>query len=121
MPHEFQVPATGNVDNYYIIAKGNFAEDTWASFAEVRPSNRPVVHHMRVWIRPPGSHWLEGLDYGVPMSLTEAFKKSRAAGARAAAGPDQEILAKYNPGLEPQNFAHRRRRQVHPERLGHRI
>jgi hypothetical protein len=105
MPHPFQVPATGDVDNYYIIAKGNFTEDTWLSSAEVRPSNRQVVHHMRVWIRPPGSHWLEGLDYGVPMSLTEAFKKPRVAAARAASGPDQEILAKYNPGLEPQSFA----------------
>jgi hypothetical protein len=104
MPHEFPVPASGDVDNYYIVAKGNFTQDTWASFAEVRPSNRQVVHHMRVWIRPPGSHWLEGLDYGVPMSLTEAFTKSRAS-ARSASGPDQEILAKYNPGLEPQNFA----------------
>jgi hypothetical protein len=102
MPHEFQVPATGDVDNYYIVAKGNFTEDTWLSSAEVRPSNRQVVHHMRVWIRPPGSHWLEGLEYGVPLSLTEAFKKP---GARGASGPNQEILAKYNPGLEPQNFA----------------
>jgi len=104
MPHEFQVPATGDVDNYYIIAKGSFTEDTWASSAEVRPSNRQVVHHMRVWIRPAGSHWLEGLEYGVPMSLTEAFKTSRA-GARSNSGADQEILAKYNPGLEPQSFA----------------
>jgi hypothetical protein len=100
MPHPFQVPATGDVDNYYIVAKGNFTEDTWLSSAEVRPSNRQVVHHMRVWIRPPGSHWLEGLDYGVPLSLTEASKKPR-----AVAGPTQEILAKYNPGLEPQSFA----------------
>ncbi len=104
MPHPFQVPASGDVDNYYIVAKGNFAEDTWLSSAEVRPSNRQVVHHMRVWIRPPGSHWLDGLNYGVPLSLTDAFKL-RTPGARSASGPTQEILAKYNPGLEPQSFA----------------
>jgi hypothetical protein len=106
MPLDYQVPLKGDVDNLYIIAKGNFTEDTWAEAAEVRPSNRQVVHHMRVWIRPPGSHWLDGVPYGTPVPLGTALAQFRQQPRQnAEIDNTQEIIAKYNPGLEPQHFA----------------
>jgi hypothetical protein len=111
MPVDQEVPATGTIDNYYVIVQGGFAEDTWLTAAEVRPTNRSVVHHMRVWVRPPGIRWLEGAPYGVPVPLN--FRLQGAAGRgkggprvdeAAPAGAVQEIIAKYNPGVDPQVF-----------------
>ncbi len=107
MPKDQDIPATGIIDNYYVIVKGNFTEDTWLTAAEVRPSNRSVVHHMRVWIRPPGTNWLRGAEYGVPVPL--GFRGTPNPGSPTVGGPApngavQEILAKYNPGVEPQVF-----------------
>ena len=45
MPEPFEVPATGAVDYQYIRVPTNFTEDKWVQMAEVRPSNRAVVHH----------------------------------------------------------------------------
>jgi hypothetical protein len=106
MSKDQEIPATGIIDNYYVIVKGNFTEDTWLTAAEVRPSNRGVVHHMRVWVRPPDSHWLEGAPYGEPVPLNFGFGAPRG-GPRVDAAPKtqvQEILAKYNPGVDPQYF-----------------
>jgi hypothetical protein len=108
MPKDQEIPASGIIDNYYVIVKGNFTEDTWLTAAEVRPSNRSVVHHMRVWIRPPGVRWLDGAPYGDPVPLS--FGRRGGAGARPSTATPvqsnqvQEILAKYNPGVDPQVF-----------------
>lgn len=106
MQEDQQIPATGIVDNYYIIVPGNFTEDTWVTAAEVRPSNKANTHHMRVWVRPPDSNWLAGAPYGKPVPL--GYRPPGGAARRPAAGARtgvQELIAKYNPGLEPMNFA----------------
>jgi len=51
----FIVPATGIVEYQYFDVDPGFAEDRWITAAEVRPSNRAVVHHCNVFLRPPGS------------------------------------------------------------------
>ncbi len=45
LPQPFQVPATGAVEYQFIRVPTNFTEDKWVQMAEVRPSNRAVVHH----------------------------------------------------------------------------
>jgi hypothetical protein len=48
MPVEYTVPATGVIDYTYIIVPSGFTEDKWVKAAELRPSNRAVVHHANV-------------------------------------------------------------------------
>lgn len=55
IPKPFVVPATGIVEYQYFDVDPGFAEDRWITAAEVRPSNRAVVHHCNVFLRPPGS------------------------------------------------------------------
>jgi hypothetical protein len=59
MPKSFAVPATGAVDYQYLILPTHFTEDRWVQKVEVRPSNRSTVHHAVVYIREPGSKWLD--------------------------------------------------------------
>jgi len=55
IPQPFVVPATGIVEYQYFDVDPGFADDRWITAAEVRPSNRAVVHHCNVFLRPPGS------------------------------------------------------------------
>jgi peroxiredoxin len=55
IPQPFTVPATGNIEYQYFDVDPGFAVDRWITAAEVRPSNRAVVHHCNVFLRPPGS------------------------------------------------------------------
>ena len=58
MPKPFELPATGTIDYQYILVKGDIKEDLWVKAAEMRPSNPAVLHHGKVYVRPPGSHWM---------------------------------------------------------------
>ena len=71
-PDEFQVPAQGAIDYQYISVPTHFTEDKWVEIAEVRPSNRSVVHHAIVMVDEIGD------------------------------GHGQEYLAGYAPGMMPQ-------------------
>lgn len=95
MPEPFSVPANGALDYQYVVVKGNFKEDTWVTAAEMRPGNLKVVHHGKVWVRPPGSHWMEHAVPGV-------FYTTGMGGGEESDGND--ILGKFNPGLGPQSF-----------------
>ncbi len=54
MPKPFTLPGNKVTVNYkYIRVKGNFTEDMWVSAAEMRPGNRQVLHHGKVWVVPP--------------------------------------------------------------------
>jgi hypothetical protein len=119
-PHEIQIPATGIMDQSNLVVKVNFPRDAWIKAAELRPGNARIVHHMKAWIRPPGSAWLkdapEGELYaprrGQPMAADAAPAEQNAAPTNAPptnSAPDgpqaaQEILAKYNPGVNAQEF-----------------
>jgi hypothetical protein len=95
MPNAFQLPATGTIDYQYILVKGNITEDLWVKQAEMRPSNNAVLHHGKVWVRPPGSHWMEHATPGVPYSTGMG---------RNTPDEHNDIIGKYNPGLGAQNF-----------------
>jgi peroxiredoxin/mono/diheme cytochrome c family protein len=50
----FEVPATGKVEYQNFVVDPEFTEDMWVSEAEARPGNNAVVHHIIVFIVPPG-------------------------------------------------------------------
>ena len=54
MPKPYNVPAEGVVSYQHIMIDPGWKEDKWIQMAEVRPSNRAVVHHIIVFVMPPG-------------------------------------------------------------------
>lgn len=72
MPAPFHVPAKGAVDYQYLILPTHFTEDRWIQKVEVRTSSRAAVHHAVVYLREPGSSWLQGEPestmFSVPLS-----------------------------------------------------
>lgn len=48
------VPAEGTVDYKRFVVDPKWTEDKYISAAEARPGNRQVVHHILVYIIPPG-------------------------------------------------------------------
>ncbi|MGD9719923.1 MAG: redoxin domain-containing protein [Pirellulales bacterium] len=51
----FTVPAEGKVEYQYFVADPGFTEDMWVKEVEARPGNNAVVHHIIVFIVPPGA------------------------------------------------------------------
>ena len=95
MPNEYKIPATGTINWQYMVVKGNIKQDVWVTAAEMRPGNSKVLHHGKVWVRPPDSHWMEDAVPGVPYEAGMG-KKSVEEG--------NDIIGKFNPGLGPQSF-----------------
>ncbi len=95
MPNEYHLPATGTINYQYILVKGNIKEDIWVKEAEMRPSNNKVLHHGKVWVRPPGSHWMENATPGVPYE---------AGMGKNTPEEGNDIIGKFNPGLGAQSF-----------------
>jgi hypothetical protein len=105
-PREIQLPATGVIDQSNLVVKARFERDIWVKAAEVRPGNSKVVHHMKAIVRPPGSTWLAHVPEGelyVPRR-GEGFDTSTPRPSASGPLPVQDILAKYNPGVEGQRF-----------------
>jgi hypothetical protein len=100
MPKPFDVPARGTVNYKYILVKTNFKEDMWVVAAEMRPGDPAVLHHGKVWVRPPGSTWME---HAVPGEAYETETQKDLMG-RNAAEEGNDILGKFNPGLGAQRF-----------------
>jgi hypothetical protein len=53
MSEEYLIPAAGTVEYQYFSVPTNLREDKWVSMAEVRPSQRALVHHAIVMVRAP--------------------------------------------------------------------
>jgi len=100
MPKPYNLQAKGTINYKFIRVKGAFTEDMWISAAEMRPGNRKVLHHGKVWVVPPGSHWMEHAAYG------EAYERETQAAiiGRNDSAEGNDILGKFNPGLGPQSF-----------------
>lgn len=52
----FHVPAEGTIDYKHYVIDPKFTEDKWVVASEARPGNRSVVHHILVFLKPPGQH-----------------------------------------------------------------
>src|SRR5260221_278249 len=110
-PHPIDIPATGVVEQSNVLVYAHFDHDVWVQAAQVLPGNPKVVHHMKAWIRPPGSAWLknapEGELYNPPRGQAGQVGADLEAIKVSASGitPVQDILAKYNPGVEGQEFS----------------
>jgi len=109
MPDPFKIPATGTLDYVYIVIPTGFPRDTWVTAAEVRPSNRAIVHHIVAVVRPPGSQWMKDAKPFVPYIPPDPFGGGSAEGS--ANDPQSnpvnnsfEFLAGYSPGMQPQRF-----------------
>ena len=63
-PRAFEIPATGTIEYQKVIVSSGFTEDKWVQFAEARPDDRAHIHHMILYVREPGSHWLRGEPAG---------------------------------------------------------
>ncbi|MEO8052887.1 MAG: thiol-disulfide isomerase [Acidobacteriota bacterium] len=105
MPLAFDLPAKGAVEYQYFAAPTGFTEDQWVQAAEVRPSNRAVVHHVVVYLREPGSTWTGGptksdiLTVYAPGSSPEAWPQGMA--KRVKAGSDLVFEIHYTPNGKP--------------------
>ena len=100
MPKPFEVPARGTVHYKYVLVKTNFKEDMWVVAAEMRPGDPAVLHHGKVWVRPPGSTWMAK---AVPGEAYETESDKDILG-RNAVEEGNDILGKFNPGLGAQRF-----------------
>ena len=54
MPASYTVPAKGVIEYQYFEVPTNFTEDKWVQAIEILPGAREVVHHVLVYVRPPG-------------------------------------------------------------------
>jgi hypothetical protein len=94
LPLPYDVPASGVVDYEHIIVPTGFTEDTWVQAAEVRPTDRAVVHHIIAFIREPKSNWFRDQKPGVFFIAPQA---------KTAEQPDtsalpSDFLVGYAPG-----------------------
>ena len=94
MPRPFPIPAKSVIQYQYIIFPTHFSVDRWVSAVEVRPSDRAVVHHAVLYVREPGSKWLQG----VPPETMWAPPASDMHAVMEAHQTKSDILAVYTPG-----------------------
>lgn len=53
MPKEYVLKPNGPDEIQYFTVETNFTEDKWVQFAEARPGNRRIVHHIIAFVQPP--------------------------------------------------------------------
>jgi hypothetical protein len=103
MPQPLTIPAAGYLDYAYIVLPTAFTKDTWVTAAEIRPGARSVVHHMSAIVRPPGEPWLRDAKPGVPWFPPGGAQPETDMQAGLITMND-EFLAGYSPGMQPQRF-----------------
>ena len=107
VPEAYKIPAAGTLPYVYLVIPTGFVHDTWVTAAEVRPSNRSVVHHIIAVVRPPGSQWMKQAKPLVPyVPAAEDQDGEPTAGDPLSSPVDisYELLAAYSPGMQPQRF-----------------
>ena len=120
MPNPFEVPAKGILEYQYVVVPTHFDKDMWVTAAEVRPGNRSVMHHVIVYVRPPGSVFLKEAQPGIPYVPVQYERDENGAAIRRvpppgaqAANPGRprtdpmagvELLTAFVPGLQEQRF-----------------
>ena len=84
LPREFAVPESGMVEYQYVIVPTGFTEDKWVQAAEVRPTERSVVHHIIAYVREPGSHDFKDQKPGVFFEAVPSKTRRESRHQRAA-------------------------------------
>jgi len=84
LPVAYDVPASGVIDYQHVIVPTGFTEDKWIQAAEVRPTDRSVVHHIIAYVREPNSQWFRGQKAGVFFTAPQG-QDERATGHQRAA------------------------------------
>ena len=100
MPKPVSVPATGAINYKYVLVKANFSTDLWIAASEMRPGNPKVLHHGKVWVRPPGSRWMEKAAPGESYE----YETQEDVIGRNLLTEGNEIVGKFNPGLNSQRY-----------------
>jgi len=98
LPRTYQIPASGVIEYQKVVVPSGFQEDKWVQFAEARPDDRARVHHMILYVREPGSHWLKDAKPG------EFFvaPKPRADEPVDTSALPSDFLVGYAPGQPPE-------------------
>jgi hypothetical protein len=96
-PRAFQIPAAGTIEYQKVIVPSGFTEDKWVQFAEARPDDRAHIHHMILYVREPGSHWLRGEPAGVFFVAPKVTDDSTDTSALPS-----DFLVGYAPGQPPE-------------------
>ena len=95
------IPAQGEIEYTYEIVPTHFAEDRWIQMSEFRPGSPAHVHHAVVYIRPPGSKWLQHAPIGEPFTastLNDPLER------REAHETTSDLLLVYAPGSSPDEW-----------------
>jgi len=101
LPNAFNVPATGTIEYQYVIVPTGFTADKWVRFAEARPGNRALVHHIIAFIREPGSKWMKDAQPGVPFVPEKRKKDKKDEGDDDGGAFSGDAIAGYAPGMYP--------------------
>jgi hypothetical protein len=96
-PRAFQIPAAGTIEYQKVIVPSRFTEDKWVQFAEARPDDRAHIHHMILYVREPGSHWLRGEPAGEFFVAPKVTDDSTDTSALPS-----DFLVGYAPGQPPE-------------------
>jgi len=96
-PRAFSIPASGTIEYQKVIVPAGFTEDRWVQFAEARPDDRAHVHHMILYVREPGSHWLRDQPAGVFFVAPKVTDDSTDTSALPS-----DFLVGYAPGQPPE-------------------
>jgi hypothetical protein len=105
VPHLINVPAKGKLEYQYIVLPDKFAQETWVSAVEIRPTVASVVHHAVLYVREPGSTWTHGpttndiLAVYTPGNTYDQFPAGM--GKRIPAGADPLLQVHYTPDGKP--------------------
>ena len=93
----FHIGAKEEVQYQYIVMPTGFTEDKWIQMVEARPSDRSIVHHVVVFVRPANSKWLREAKPGVPFTPPGGGKDFN-----NTSGGGSEVLMIYTPGMIPE-------------------
>lgn len=63
---EVSIPAEGVVDYYHFTVDPDWKEDVWISAAEAKPGSFGTVHHILVFVLPPGKNARDFGEEGAP-------------------------------------------------------
>lgn len=73
-----EVPAEGVVDYYHFVVDPGWTEDKWIMAAEAKPSSLETVHHILVFIQPPGTGGFGPGFGGGPRGQTDGQQRNEA-------------------------------------------